>query len=181
MLALAAFAFSVASSEAGNLRLIEASLRQFEADLLHPREIVFGRPAPCSQASASSWLFKSGNFFDIASDLLVVHEAHADRPDSVSAPGEDAKDRAPGAGPKTQHASFAGDDRVADDGDVAGEQGLDLLRATRHAQGISAGCRCPSRSPRTSCGDALILYMQKQLGRPLAAAALRLRGRPRID
>src|SRR5271166_6931809 len=125
MLALAAFAFSVASSEAGNLRLIEASLRQFEADLLHPREIVFGRPAPCSQASASSWLFKSGNFFDIASDLLVVHETHADRPDSVSAPGEDAKDPAPGA--ETQHLSFYEDDRVADDGDVAGAQGLDLL------------------------------------------------------
>src|SRR5450432_1649184 len=92
MLALAAFAFKVASSAAGRRRLIDASLRaSSKRTFFIPERSYSERSALCSQASASSSLLKSGNFFDIALDLLLVHEPHANRPDSVPSPGEDAK------------------------------------------------------------------------------------------
>jgi hypothetical protein len=84
------------------------------------------RSALCSQASAPSSLLKSGNFFDIKLDLFLVHEPHADRPDSVPSPGEDTKNPAARAVAETQNSPLAGHDRIAHDINIACEQGLDL-------------------------------------------------------
>src|ERR1700723_530647 len=82
MLALAAFAFRVASSAAGRRRLIDASFRaSSKRTFFMPERSYSVRSARCSQASASSSLLKSGNFFDIKLDLFLMHEPHADRAD----------------------------------------------------------------------------------------------------
>src|SRR3984957_19107787 len=129
MLALAAFAFRVASSAAGRRRLIDASLRaSSKRTFFMPERSYSERSVLCSQASASSSLLKSGNFFDIAFDLLLVHEPHADRPDSVPSPSEDAKNPTARAVAETQNPPLAGHDRIADDIDIAREQSLDLRR-----------------------------------------------------
>src|SRR5271166_4995669 len=127
MLAFDASAFSVASKAAGRRRLIEASLRASSKRTFFMSERSYSaRSALCSQASASSSLFKSGNFFDITLDLLVVHEADAHRANPVAAPSEHAKDPPTGAFAEAEDAPLSADDRVAHDIDVAAEQRFDL-------------------------------------------------------
>src|SRR3984885_11888424 len=114
MLARAAVALRVASSAAGRRRLIDASLRaSSKRTFFMPERSYSERSALCSQASASSSLLKSGNFFDITLDLLLVHEPHADRPDSVPSPGEDAKNPTARAVAETQNPPLPGHDRIA--------------------------------------------------------------------
>jgi hypothetical protein len=126
ILAFAASALNVASNAAGRRKLIEASLRASSKRTFFISVRSYSvRSAPCSQASASSSLFKSGNFFDITLDLLVVHEAHADWSNSVASPREDAKDPATGAVAEAEDAPLSADDRVAHDVDVAAEQRFD--------------------------------------------------------
>jgi hypothetical protein len=59
-------------------------------------------------------------------DLPFAHEPHANRPDSVPSPGEDAKNLSPCAVAETQNPPLAGHDRIAHDINIAPEQGLDL-------------------------------------------------------
>jgi len=55
-----------------------------------------------------------------------VHEANAHRTDLFAAPGENAEYPSAGAGAEGERSLFAGDDRIANDIDVPGEQSLDL-------------------------------------------------------
>jgi hypothetical protein len=48
-----------------------------------------------------------------------MHEAHADRPDPVTSPGEDAKDPPSCAFAETEHSPFTDDERVMHDKDFA--------------------------------------------------------------
>src|SRR3984957_889870 len=154
----------VASSAAGRRRLIDASLRAIsKRPFFMPERSYSERSALCSHASASSSLLKSGNFLDITLDLLLVHEPHADRPDSVPAPGEDAKNPTPRAVAETQNSPLAGNGRIAHDINIAREQGLDLRQRYAMPKAFRQVAAVPVEAPELHARRDSLLHMQKQL------------------
>jgi len=98
-----------------------------------------------------------------------VHEAYAHRTDLFVAPGENAEYPSAGPGAEGERSSFAGDDRVANDIDIPGEQSLDLPQGDAVLEAFRKIAAIPIEAGEFHGQSYAVAYTNAIGGRPVGA------------